>query len=79
MFWEEDTDDKELFEKLNFYKTSSEYLAFWYTNTNLYLPLDILLMPMVYPEGICTLVFLQWIMYLFRDDALPNEHPSLLK
>lgn len=73
----------------NFYKTSFECLAFWQSNTLSALLAACYKCVFVFGyssygkrvrcEETCTLVSLQWIMHLFRDHALPNEHPSLLK
>lgn len=72
-----------------FYKTSFECLAFWQSNTLSALLTACYKCVFVFGyssygkrvccEETCTLVSLQWIMHLFRDHALPNEHPSLLK
>lgn len=85
-FYPEDTDDQEMCETfikhlLNVWHFDRVILCllFWLPATNLYLPLDIFLMAKVCCKETCTLVLLQWIMHLFRDHALPNEHPSLLK
>lgn len=52
-------------------------LLFWLPATNWFW--IFFLWQRVCCEEMCTLVLLQWIMHLFRDHALPNEHPSLLK